>query len=89
MIRLYGVIIPVIFNLAGMIGFAVTNCILGGQALSSVANNNLSWTFVSLYFHLHGRSSSFKFPQKALASSLWHWSLSSFPSVDIEFSTGG
>ncbi|RDB27544.1 Purine-cytosine permease fcyB [Hypsizygus marmoreus] len=40
----YGVIIPCIFNLIGMIGFSILNCILGGQALASVSNDNLSWT---------------------------------------------
>ncbi|KAG6849892.1 hypothetical protein H0H93_003906 [Arthromyces matolae] len=40
----YGVIIPCIFNLIGMTGFSVLNSILGGQALSSVANGSLSWS---------------------------------------------
>ncbi|KAG7446742.1 uncharacterized protein BT62DRAFT_986678 [Guyanagaster necrorhizus] len=42
--RYFGVIIPCIFNLIGMCGFCILNCILGGQALSSVADGNLSWT---------------------------------------------
>lgn len=29
-----------------MIGFSILNCILGGQALASVSDNNLSWTCV-------------------------------------------
>ncbi|KAF8908581.1 NCS cytosine-purine permease [Gymnopilus junonius] len=40
----YGVIVPCIFNLIGMIGFSILNCILGGQALASVSSDNLSWT---------------------------------------------
>ncbi|KAF8157054.1 NCS cytosine-purine permease [Crassisporium funariophilum] len=40
----YGVILPCILNLIGMIGFSILNCILGGQALASVASGNLSWT---------------------------------------------
>ncbi|KAF8434576.1 NCS cytosine-purine permease [Boletus edulis BED1] len=40
----YGVIIPTVFNLTGLCGFNILNCILGGQTLSSVTNNNLSWT---------------------------------------------
>ncbi|CAA7268419.1 unnamed protein product [Cyclocybe aegerita] len=40
----YGVIIPCVMNLIGMIGFSILNCILGGQALASVTNDNLSWT---------------------------------------------
>jgi len=40
----YGVILPVIFNLIGMVGFCILNCILGGQALSSVADGKLTWT---------------------------------------------
>ncbi|KAH9477681.1 Purine-cytosine permease fcyB [Psilocybe cubensis] len=40
----YGVIVPCIMNLIGMIGFSILNCILGGQALASVSSHNLSWT---------------------------------------------
>ncbi|KAG8216406.1 NCS cytosine-purine permease [Butyriboletus roseoflavus] len=40
----YGVIIPTILNLMGLCGFNILNCILGGQALASVSNNNMSWT---------------------------------------------
>ncbi|KAF9525402.1 NCS cytosine-purine permease [Crepidotus variabilis] len=40
----YGVILPCIMNLIGMIGFSILNCILGGQALASITNQNLSWT---------------------------------------------
>ncbi|KAF8954891.1 cytosine-purine permease [Flammula alnicola] len=40
----YGVILPCIMNLIGMIGFSILNCILGGQALASVSSHNLSWT---------------------------------------------
>jgi len=43
----YGVIIPCIFNLVGMIGFSILNGILGGQALAAV-NTDLSWTYVVL-----------------------------------------
>ncbi|KAG9311781.1 cytosine-purine permease [Chiua virens] len=40
----YGVIILTILNLIGLCGFNILNCILGGQALASVSNNNMSWT---------------------------------------------
>ncbi|KAK2465080.1 hypothetical protein APHAL10511_002888 [Amanita phalloides] len=40
----YGIIIPCILNLIGMCGFCIINCILGGQALSSVSDGHLSWT---------------------------------------------
>ncbi|KAF9564518.1 NCS cytosine-purine permease [Agrocybe pediades] len=40
----YGVILPCIMNLIGMIGFSILNSILGGQALASVSDENLSWT---------------------------------------------
>ncbi|KAH0834778.1 cytosine-purine permease [Lanmaoa asiatica] len=40
----YGVIFPTILNLMGLCGFNILNCILGGQALASVSNNNMSWT---------------------------------------------
>ncbi|KAI9568089.1 permease for cytosine/purines, uracil, thiamine, allantoin-domain-containing protein [Boletus coccyginus] len=40
----YGVTIPIILNLIGLCGFNILNCILGGQALSSVSDNNMSWT---------------------------------------------
>ncbi|KAF8954889.1 purine-cytosine permease [Flammula alnicola] len=40
----YGVIIPCVLNLVSVIGFSVSNCILGGQALASVTNGHLSWT---------------------------------------------
>ncbi|KAG6334992.1 hypothetical protein ID866_4093 [Astraeus odoratus] len=40
----YGLIIPTILNLIGLCGFNILNCILGGQALSSVSNNSMSWT---------------------------------------------
>ncbi|KDR72652.1 hypothetical protein GALMADRAFT_252819 [Galerina marginata CBS 339.88] len=40
----YGVIIPCILNLIGMIGFSILNCILGGQTLASVSSHNISWT---------------------------------------------
>ena len=36
--------IPAILNLIGLCGFNILNCILGGQALSSVTNNTMSWT---------------------------------------------
>ena len=44
--RYYGVIIPCIMNLIGMIGFSILNCILGGQVLASVSDDNISWTCV-------------------------------------------
>ncbi|KAK0473628.1 hypothetical protein IW261DRAFT_1305482, partial [Armillaria novae-zelandiae] len=44
--RYFGIIIPCILNLIGMCGFCILNCILGGQTLSSVADKNLSWTYV-------------------------------------------
>ncbi|KAK7031300.1 hypothetical protein VNI00_013555 [Paramarasmius palmivorus] len=40
----YGVILPCILNLIGMIGFCILNAILGGQTLAAVADGNLSWT---------------------------------------------
>ncbi|EDQ98144.1 NCS cytosine-purine permease [Laccaria bicolor S238N-H82] len=40
----YGIIIPCILNLVNMCGFSILNCILGGQALASAGNGNLSWT---------------------------------------------
>ncbi|EDR06733.1 cytosine-purine permease [Laccaria bicolor S238N-H82] len=40
----YGIIIPCILNLLNMFGFSILNCILGGQALASAGNGNLSWT---------------------------------------------
>lgn len=42
--RYYGVILPCILNLATVVGFSVSGCIVGGQALASVSNGNLSWT---------------------------------------------
>lgn len=38
----YGVIIPCIFNLIGMVAFSILNSIIAGQALASVTTN-LSW----------------------------------------------
>ncbi|KAH7911184.1 permease for cytosine/purines, uracil, thiamine, allantoin-domain-containing protein [Hygrophoropsis aurantiaca] len=40
----YGIIIPAILNLIGLCGFNILNCILGGQALSSVTGGSMSWT---------------------------------------------
>ncbi|PPQ72986.1 hypothetical protein CVT24_000299 [Panaeolus cyanescens] len=40
----YGVILPCIMNLIGMVGFCILNSILGGQALASVSDGDLSWT---------------------------------------------
>ncbi|KIK95841.1 hypothetical protein PAXRUDRAFT_139812 [Paxillus rubicundulus Ve08.2h10] len=40
----FGVILPAVLNLIGLCGFNILNCILGGQALSSVTNNNMTWT---------------------------------------------
>ncbi|EGO03321.1 hypothetical protein SERLA73DRAFT_165054 [Serpula lacrymans var. lacrymans S7.3] len=41
----YGIIIPAILNLIGLCGFNILNCILGGQALSSVSpNGDMSWS---------------------------------------------
>ena len=39
-----------ILNLIGMIGFSILNCIVGGQALASVANGNLSWRYIRILF---------------------------------------
>ncbi|KAI9063521.1 cytosine-purine permease [Trametes sanguinea] len=57
----YGVIIPSIFNLCGMTGFCILNCILGGQTLSSISDGRLSWsvgivviTLVSLFVSFCG-----------------------------------
>ena len=44
--RYYGVILICILDLIGLIGFAILNCILGGQALASVSNEDLSWRYV-------------------------------------------
>ena len=46
--RYFGVIVACILNLIGMCGFCILNCILGGQTLAAVADNNLSWTCVSI-----------------------------------------
>ncbi|KAH7924911.1 hypothetical protein BV22DRAFT_1195556 [Leucogyrophana mollusca] len=40
----FGIIIPAILNLIGLCGFNIVNCILGGQALSSVTGGTMSWT---------------------------------------------
>ncbi|KIJ06400.1 hypothetical protein PAXINDRAFT_92066 [Paxillus involutus ATCC 200175] len=40
----FGIILPAILNLIGLCGFNILNCILGGQALSSVTNDNMTWT---------------------------------------------
>ncbi|KAF8574936.1 NCS cytosine-purine permease [Ramaria rubella] len=40
----YLIILPVLFNLLGMMGFNIVDSILGGQTLASVANGNMSWT---------------------------------------------
>lgn len=42
--RYYGVMVPSLFLVMGGVGFCVLNCILGGQALASIAN--ISWTRV-------------------------------------------
>ena len=44
--RYYGVILICILNLINMIGFSILNCILGGQALASVVNGQMSWRYV-------------------------------------------
>ncbi|KAG6812526.1 hypothetical protein H0H92_002417 [Tricholoma furcatifolium] len=41
----YGVILPCVLNLIGMAGFSVLNSIVGGQALASVSNGSLSWSY--------------------------------------------
>lgn len=51
--RYYGIILPCIFNLVGMCGFGILSCILGGQTLAAVADNNLSWTYVCLSYQPH------------------------------------
>ncbi|KAH7882476.1 permease for cytosine/purines, uracil, thiamine, allantoin-domain-containing protein [Phlebopus sp. FC_14] len=40
----YGIIVPTVLNLIGLCGFNILNIILGGQALSSVSSDNMSWT---------------------------------------------
>ena len=40
--RYYGVMLPSLLLIMGGVGFCVLNCILGGQALASIAN--ISWT---------------------------------------------
>ncbi|PPQ80372.1 hypothetical protein CVT26_008273 [Gymnopilus dilepis] len=46
----YGVIVPCVLNLLGIIGFCTLNCILGGQALASVTDGRLSWTIGIVIF---------------------------------------
>ncbi|KAF9564516.1 NCS cytosine-purine permease [Agrocybe pediades] len=48
----YGMIVPCFLNLLGVIGFAVLNCILGGQALASVTDGRLSWTVGIVIFSI-------------------------------------
>ncbi|KAF9515846.1 hypothetical protein BS47DRAFT_1341452 [Hydnum rufescens UP504] len=40
----FGVLLPVVLNLIGMIGFCILSCILGGQTLAAVADYHLSWS---------------------------------------------
>ena len=35
-----------VLNLINMIGFSILSCVLGGQALASVVNGNMSWRYV-------------------------------------------
>jgi purine-cytosine permease-like protein len=42
--RLYGVSIPVLLNLATITGFAVIDCVVGGQTLASVNTGSISST---------------------------------------------
>lgn len=53
--RYYGVILPCVLNLINMCGFCILNCILGGQTLASVADGNLSWSYVTLFIFAFGR----------------------------------
>ncbi|KAJ3510104.1 hypothetical protein NLJ89_g4866 [Agrocybe chaxingu] len=48
----YGVIVPCALNLLTGLGFAVLNCILGGQTLASVTDGRLSWTVGIVIFTL-------------------------------------
>lgn len=38
-----------ILDIIGLIGFAILNCIVGGQALASVADGDLSWRYIPSY----------------------------------------
>lgn len=76
------VALPVLFNLVGMMGFNIVDCILGGQTLASIANGNMSWTYVHL---ITVTSAPFQdFPglgSLLLQSSLWlslSWDTQSF-----------
>ncbi|EIW77295.1 NCS cytosine-purine permease [Coniophora puteana RWD-64-598 SS2] len=40
----FGIMLPVLLNLISLCGFNILNCILGGQALSAVTDNQMSWT---------------------------------------------
>ena len=42
----YGVILLSIVNLIEICGFSILSCIIGGQALASAANGQLSWAYV-------------------------------------------
>ncbi|KAF9518801.1 hypothetical protein BS47DRAFT_1289076, partial [Hydnum rufescens UP504] len=39
----FGVLLPVILNLIGMIGFCILSCILSGQTLTAVSGYHLPW----------------------------------------------
>lgn len=88
--RYYGVLLCCLLNLIGMCGFSILNCILGGQALASVSNQNLSWTYV-----LHSATESgvvHCIHWDCFFSVLVLWSLgfrdSLYPFVDMLHSTG-
>lgn len=58
-----------LLNLIGMCGFSILNCILGGQALASVSNQDLSWTYV-----LHSTTESEKIHYDLFFSVSVSWS---------------
>ena len=50
--RYYGVILICVLDLMGLIGFAILNCIVGGQSLASAVNGHLSWRYVLILFRV-------------------------------------
>ena len=56
--RYYGATVPSFLSIACNVGFITLNCILGGQALASIAN--ISWTcVVTVYVPSDSKSHSF------------------------------
>ena len=70
----YGTSVPGVLVLMGGFGYCVLNSILGGQAISGLANGHLSWT----YGHIHHLiaylvSDSLILALALLSSLLYHW----------------